>query len=304
MSLLGNYSVLHKSPIKFLTGTTAYGDRANWNKPGMMRSEGVGSGNDWSLAAIPHGLGMDGAWLLPKTRGGMTSRYNAWATISGAGAGALGRNLIASGLITLDGEAIGGLIAGGVGIAAITIDAEGASRAVVGGVGEATITIGAVADPGALGWLVGNAPITIDGELVAYAIGWMTGTTEEAGLSTTGIANAVWAAIAETHNESGTMGQKLNAAGSAGDPWVTELPGSYSGDQAGAILPALVNPVVEGALTEQDVFKIILARQAGRTEGAGTGTIIFKSQDGTKHRIVYTVNPETGERSYVLLDVT
>ena len=38
MALLGNMSILHKSPAKYLTGTVGYGDRANWNKPGMMRN--------------------------------------------------------------------------------------------------------------------------------------------------------------------------------------------------------------------------------------------------------------------------
>lgn len=57
-----------------------------------------------------------------------------------------------------------------------------------------------------------------------------------ANLTTFDIAQAVWNALAVQYNISGTMGQKLNAAGSAGDPWVTELPSSYTGDQAGRIL--------------------------------------------------------------------
>lgn len=37
------------------------------------------------------------------------------------------------------------------------------------------------------------------------------------------IRDSVWGAIAANFNESGTMGQKLNGAGSAGDPWTTDL---------------------------------------------------------------------------------
>lgn len=236
MALLGNYSVLHKSPGKFLSGTIASGDRANWNKPGMMRSMGAGSGNDWTLAAIPQGFGAGGAWMLPKTAGGMTSRRLARLIIDGLGSGALGRNMIAAGIFTIDGTALGGLIAGGIGNAVITIEANGAIVATIAGEGSALITIGAVADPGALGWLVGNGPITIDGNLIAYAIGWMVGTTAEGGLTPAGIANAVWNAIAASLNASGTMGEKMNAAGAAGDPWLTELPGAYAEGSAGDII--------------------------------------------------------------------
>jgi len=55
-------------------------------------------------------------------------------------------------------------------------------------------------------------------------------------LSPENLAAAVWNALAEMFNKPGTMGQKLNSAASAGDPWVTELPGNYTGDQAGSII--------------------------------------------------------------------
>lgn len=40
-------------------------------------------------------------------------------------------------------------------------------------------------------------------------------------LSPEGLANAVWEAAAADHNNAGTMGAKLNAAGAASDPWAT-----------------------------------------------------------------------------------
>lgn len=46
----------------------------------------------------------------------------------------------------------------------------------------------------------------------------------------------VWGAVAADFNESGTMGQKLNGAGSAGDPWTTDLSGYNTSDTAGKIL--------------------------------------------------------------------
>ncbi len=258
--LLGNYSVYHKLPEKFLTGTTLYGDRANWNKPGMMRNMGVGSGNDWSLASVPHGLGMDGAWLLPQTAGGMTSRYAARVTITGTGVGARGSNIIASGLITITASGTGGLIAGAIGDATFTIDGSGSIRAIVGGIGAATITIDGTADIGAQGWLVGTGTMTVDATMDTYAIGWMVGTTEEAGLSVPGIARGVWAAIAADNDDTGTMGQKLNAAGTAGDPWTTVLPGDYAEGTAGMIVGTPDDPwitAVPGSYADGTAGKII-----------------------------------------------
>jgi len=50
------------------------------------------------------------------------------------------------------------------------------------------------------------------------------------------IADAVWDETIGDHLTAGSTGAALNAAGSAGDPWTTPLPGSYTGSQAGKIL--------------------------------------------------------------------
>ena len=55
-------------------------------------------------------------------------------------------------------------------------------------------------------------------------------------LSPDSLASAVWAALQVNINNPGTAGAALLAAGSAGDPWSTILPASYTGTQAGAIL--------------------------------------------------------------------
>jgi hypothetical protein len=50
------------------------------------------------------------------------------------------------------------------------------------------------------------------------------------------IADAVWDEASGDHLAAGSTGASLNAAGSAGDPWTTTLPGSYTGSQAGKML--------------------------------------------------------------------
>lgn len=240
MALLGNYSVLHKSPTKFMTGTIAYGDRANWNKPGMARSIGMGSGNNWKLAAIPQGFSVGGAWMSPRTAGGMTSRNNALLSFTPTASGALGRGGIAVAQISLDANALGQLIAGAIGSASLSLDATATIVAILAASGSALVTMEASVTVFALGCLSGNSAINLDATLISYAKGWMAGTTVETGaLTPDAIAVKVWAALQGDIDNAGSAGAALLAAGSAGDPWSTALPGNYATGSAGALIKAI-----------------------------------------------------------------
>ena len=57
--------------------------------------------------------------------------------------------------------------------------------------------------------------------------------------SSTSIADQVWDEALAGHLTAGSTGNALNAAGAAGDPWATTLPGPYAGDQAGAVLASI-----------------------------------------------------------------
>ena len=70
MALIGNRSVLHKSPGRFLAGTVASGDRDNFDKHGMARNQQQSLG---VLADTPSGYGMSG-WIPPRRAGSMSSR--------------------------------------------------------------------------------------------------------------------------------------------------------------------------------------------------------------------------------------
>lgn len=60
------------------------------------------------------------------------------------------------------------------------------------------------------------------------------------------VADAVWTeAIADHSGTSGSTAEALNAAGSAGDPWTTTLPGSYTGSQAGKMLSDILTDTAE-----------------------------------------------------------
>lgn len=49
-------------------------------------------------------------------------------------------------------------------------------------------------------------------------------------------AQAVWSAVAAAFNDAGTMGNKMNSASAAGDPWTAEIPGTYTVGSAGELL--------------------------------------------------------------------
>jgi len=59
------------------------------------------------------------------------------------------------------------------------------------------------------------------------------------------IADAVWDEPLADHLTAGSTGAGLNAAGSAGDPWATTLPGSYTGSQAGKILADVLDDTAD-----------------------------------------------------------
>ena len=67
------------------------------------------------------------------------------------------------------------------------------------------------------------------------------------------IADQVWDEVLSGHLTGGSTGAGLNAAGSAGDPWATSLPGAYSAGTAGKILGDNLNATVRSRATQTSV---------------------------------------------------
>lgn len=59
------------------------------------------------------------------------------------------------------------------------------------------------------------------------------------------IADGVWDEALSGHLSAGSTGEALNAAGAAGDPWTTILPGAYTGSQAGKIVSDILTDTAE-----------------------------------------------------------
>jgi len=126
------------------------------------------------------------------------------------------------------------------GITTLSIDAIGIGSITSNNIqGNATLTANLMALANAVSSIIGSSTFTIAdstslGEMSAAII---LGASDP--LSPEALAASLWNSIAANYNLAGTMGHELNAAGSGGDPWATNLPASYSGIQAGKILADL-----------------------------------------------------------------
>jgi len=72
-------------------------------------------------------------------------------------------------------------------------------------------------------------------------------------LTAADIADAVWDEAISGHAGSGSTGEALAAAGGAGDPWITSLPGSYTAGQAGYIVGTNLNATVSSRASQASV---------------------------------------------------
>lgn len=106
-------------------------------------------------------------------------------------------------------------------------------------------------------------------ESVLTAIGALDAdiTVTGTGLSTANVGAAVWAALAAANNTAGTMGEKVNDAGSASNPW-TE--------------------VLESGFTAAEILRLIAAAVQGDATGLESGAPVFKGLDGSTERISAT----------------
>jgi hypothetical protein len=68
--------------------------------------------------------------------------------------------------------------------------------------------------------------------------------------SAASIADAVWDEAISGHLSGGSTGASLNAAGSAGDPWATTVPGAYGAGTAGKILGDNLNATVSSRASQ------------------------------------------------------
>lgn len=237
MGLLGNNMRLNLGAQQSWCTVPAntQGDRNNFS---VHTYRGIQDGNTTVLAqrAVPLGSYPEGTYYPPEEVGQMAFRP--------VGSGILSGGLFSDLLMTIDLTGSGTLNAdlGLVVSMLCAMSGNGELSADIVGVINASANL--TGSGGLSGDIRGVASMMIDmlgeGDLEATIAAYgnmsidmvVTGT----GLTTSNVGAAVWAALQTEIKNAGTAGAALLAAGSAGDPWSTILPASYTGTQAGAIL--------------------------------------------------------------------
>lgn len=271
----------------FGAGTNALGSFPNISLGNTHNSESrrnifMGEAGISAKSSIPAGARHPVAWLMPQKAGGLSSHNNALVASSQTGNAVRGLPGSGESTVTLTvTDATGGLIVSGSGLATISVSATASILSIASASGQATITITPNALIGALAGISGEATVTISHAAIIKAVGYMSGlSTNETEFSAAALANAVWQATAASYNDTGTMGEKLNDAGSASNPW-TE--------------------VIESGYTAAEILKLLAAINLGKVSGAGTGTETFRDIGDTKDRVVAVVD-SSGNRTAITLD--
>jgi hypothetical protein len=97
------------------------------------------------------------------------------------------------------------------------------------------------------------------------------------------IAQEIWQSQTSQYNTAGTMGNKVNSAGSGGNPWTS---------------------LVEGNISTLEALRIILSILVGKTTivkstSNNTATVTFRNASGTKAKII--ANMTGSERNNVII---
>jgi hypothetical protein len=109
------------------------------------------------------------------------------------------------------------------------------------------------------------------------------GSSELAATAVSEIADQVWDEVLSGHLTAGTTGEALNAAGGAGDPWITAVPGAYTAGQAGYILGTNLNATVSSRASHTsldtmddyvDTEITTISNRIGSFTGTGVNTIL------------------------------
>jgi hypothetical protein len=99
-----------------------------------------------------------------------------------------------------------------------------------------------------------------------------TGKTALQSAEHTAIATDVLGATASSYNASLTIGNKINAAASAGDPWSTTLPGAYGAGTAGFIVGTNLNATITSRMATfglpSNFSSLLISGGGGTTVGA------------------------------------
>jgi len=253
MALLGNYAQFLKCPVTNTGGDSTSGLtglRSNWNTAGVSR--GRFYGENWLQGTadrfgLPSGYASPYSWVLPPKSGGIGSNTGISGLGSFSGDGAMGVNLS----VNMDGFGeISNFQMGLIISAILSISSIGGLSATAQGALSGAMTMAGSGDfAGAIGALAGvvmeiNGTGSMTSDMTALGNMTLDIYVNQSTATVNELVDGVWNALAADFNTSGTMGQKLNGAGSAGDPWTTDLDPYTTPGTAGELMKKASQPKI------------------------------------------------------------
>lgn len=271
------------SPFRWMSGNLLSIQNGG---PAIRNGYMPGKLHNWSWhaerqTALPNGNLHPYGWMLPRTGGAMSMRTEGEGSLSGDLIPTLNGSIdfTGSGDLTAEGALVismfldmvgsGSLSATITGLLDMSIDLEGS--------GDLDASIGAIASM--ILSLTGSGDL--DATIAAYGNMSIDIVVTGTGLTTANVGSAVWAALAAQNDVVGSMGEKLNDAGSASNPW---------------------NEIIESGYTAAEILKLLAAASLGKTSGQPTNPV-FRDIGDTKDRITGVVD-SNGNRTSVTLDET
>jgi hypothetical protein len=235
-----------------------------------------------SVATVPRGYPMQVAYIPAQRQGAILARERTTFGITGSMTGYTGVARTATSTLSINGTVLGQLTAGAVATGTLGVSGLAAITGYAVRTASGSFSITGLVSTNDPGYIVASGTISISGAVTPYGVGLIVANSAEISeFSPANLAAAVWNATSTGYNSAGSMGEKLNNAGAAANPW-TE--------------------VIESGLTAAEVLRIIAGFAAGDADGLESGSPRFKSLDGSKDRIVGTYSG--GTRTVTSLDGT
>jgi len=194
--------------------------------------------SQFSRASFPTGTQPPYSWLLAPKGGELSS------TTYIVGTGSISSSLTMGRLMSADLTGTGDLVGSLSLITSLLADLTSSGTLS----GDLSLTLGMAADLLGSGDLDGALSLLMKLEADLSGIGTISANLKgladlaadiyvnQSTATVNELVAGVWNALAADYNTSGTMGEKLNAAGTAGDPWTTDLSGYNTAGTAGKIV--------------------------------------------------------------------
>lgn len=238
--LLGNFQQVSANPGRAigLSDNPVY-----WRHFGSINNFYYGDSHvtgETDKSARPNGYAGEYAWHLSPKAGGLAS-YN---EINGTGTVTISSLAL--------GKAVQATLAGIGTVSSSSLSLISSMATTIAGSGTLSASMVGVVNVACT--LAGSGNITAAMGALAYCVTTIAGSgtiesdlrgklsmssdiyVNQAEATVQQIVDAVWNALAAEYDLSGTMGEKLNGAGSAGDPWTTDLSSYNTAQTAGKIL--------------------------------------------------------------------